>query len=47
MDLVVIGMIKVDICGNEFFDVLKGILILESLYGNVFSWDYVFQNCFV
>ncbi|MCP1187258.1 DUF5704 domain-containing protein [Paenibacillus sp. 1781tsa1] len=47
MDPVVSGMIKADQRGNEMFDVLKGIPTSESLYGNVFSRDYLFQNKFV
>lgn len=47
MDPVVTGMIKADQRGSEPFDVLKGIPTSESLYGNVFSRDYLFQNQFV
>ena len=47
MDPMATGMIKADTRGNELFDVLKGIPTSESLYGNVFSRDYVFQNRFV
>lgn len=47
MDPGVTGMIKADQRGNEHFDVLKGIPTSESLYGNVFSRDYLFQNKFV
>ncbi|WP_405170993.1 DUF5704 domain-containing protein [Paenibacillus sp. FSL H8-0280] len=47
MDPVVTAMIKADQRGSEMFDVLKGIPTSESLYGNVFSRDYLFQNKFV
>lgn len=47
MDPVVSGLIKADLRGSERFDVLKGIPTSESLYGNVFSRDYLFQNKFV
>ncbi|WP_413405475.1 DUF5704 domain-containing protein [Paenibacillus amylolyticus] len=47
MDPVVTGIIKADQRGSEPFDVLKGIPTSESLYGNVFSRDYLFQNQFV
>ncbi|QKS56145.1 hypothetical protein HUB98_07165 [Paenibacillus barcinonensis] len=47
MDPAVRAMIKADLRGNERFDVLKGIPTSESLYGNVFSRDYLFQNKFV
>ncbi|OZQ71104.1 hypothetical protein CA599_10925 [Paenibacillus taichungensis] len=47
MDPVATGVIKADSRGNESFDVLKGIPTSESLYGNVFSKDYLVQNKFV
>ncbi|WP_337035177.1 DUF5704 domain-containing protein [Paenibacillus illinoisensis] len=47
MDPIATGVIKADQRGNESFDVLKGIPTSESLYGNVFGRDYLFQNRFV
>ncbi|MFB8378158.1 DUF5704 domain-containing protein [Paenibacillus taichungensis] len=47
MDPAATGVIKADSRGSELFDVLKGIPTSESLYGNVFSKDYLSQNKFV
>lgn len=47
MDPSATGVIKADARGNEPFDVLKGIPTSESLYGNVFSKEYLVQNTFV
>ena len=47
MDPTATGVIKADARGSEPFDVLKGIPTSESLYGNVFSKDYLVQNKFV
>ncbi|WP_256704263.1 DUF5704 domain-containing protein, partial [Paenibacillus sp. FSL R5-0765] len=47
MDPAVTAVIKADQRGSEPFDVLKGIPTSESLYGNVFSRDYQFENKFI
>lgn len=47
MDPVVSAKIKADSRGNEQFDVLQGIPTSESLYGNVFARNHLFQNKFV
>lgn len=41
------AVIKADKRGNEQFDVLQGIPTSESLYGNVFSLNYLFKDKFV
>ncbi|WP_240636849.1 DUF5704 domain-containing protein [Paenibacillus silvae] len=41
------AVIKADQRGSEPFDVLKGIPTSESLYGNVFSMNYLFKSKFV
>lgn len=41
------GVIKADRRGNEPFDVIMGIPTSESLYGNVFTEEYLFRNQFV
>ncbi|MDR0270859.1 MAG: DUF5704 domain-containing protein [Paenibacillus sp.] len=38
------GVLKADHRGAEIFDVLKGIPTSESLYANVFGFNYLFQN---
>jgi hypothetical protein len=47
MDPVVTAMIRADQRGSEPFDVLKGIPTSESIYGNVFSRDYLYEHTFV
>ena len=47
MDPVVTAMIRADSRGNEQFDVLQGIPTSESLYGNVFARNYLYQDEFV
>lgn len=47
MDPVVTAMIRADARGSEPFDVLQGIPTSESLYGNVFARNYLYQNEFV
>ncbi|MCY9540485.1 DUF5704 domain-containing protein [Paenibacillus alvei] len=47
MDPRVTAMIKADQRGNERFDVTQGIPTSESLYGNVSSLNYLFENKFV
>lgn len=44
MDPVVTAMIRADQRGSEPFDVLKGIPTSESIYGNVFSRDYLYEH---
>jgi hypothetical protein len=41
------AVIKADKRGSEQFDVLQGIPTSESLYGNVFSLNYLFKDKFV
>ncbi|WP_327195435.1 DUF5704 domain-containing protein [Paenibacillus alvei] len=47
MDPRVTAMIRADQRGNERFDVTQGIPTSESLYGNVNSLNYLFENKFV
>jgi len=47
MDPVVTAMIRADARGSEQFDVLQGIPTTESLYGNVFARNYLYQDEFV
>lgn len=47
MDPVVTAKILADRRGSEQFDVLQGIPTSESLYGNVFSRNYLYQDKFV
>lgn len=47
MDPMVTAVIKADQRGSERFDVLLGIPTSESLYGNVNSHNYLFENKFV
>lgn len=47
MDPVVTAKILADARGNEQFDVLQGIPTSETLYGNVFARNYLYQNKFV
>lgn len=47
MDPVVTAKILADQRGSEMFDVLQGIPTSESLYGNVFARNYLYQNKFV
>lgn len=47
MDPEVTAKILADQRGSEMFDVLQGIPTSESLYGNIFARNYLYQNTFV